>query len=456
MKRKILFIACTSFLLCSPENPSGPSIDKYRTILESVQVKVQNIRGLTFQRKVHFAILSRNEYANRNNSYSSPVMQFYSRELKQLGFIPDTMNDLGKQVESYDEQFVAAFYVPGTDSIYVIDADNYNQMRFEYYTAHELTHALQEQCFNPFAGFVYPALSQSKYNSDFYLAQLCVTEGDACLTMDYYYITEIDRMSEQDLFDSYTSGLESFYSSIGDAEIPRYLEISKSAPYVLGLGYVARKKQSDDWAGVNDLFNAKRISSTAEIITSVPGQLVSFDFSKISPILLKNARNLKFADDDTHGPIMLMALLSDYTDVEHCRKAFGWQGDRIVYVLKDDNTYGSFVWALSFQTVEDADYMISALDNLISDRKLANSLPVREENVNSITFTLPGVTTVLIKQNNSIIWVENVENPSQIASLLQPGALAKIAVDEDYSTISKEGKWRLLKKLVAERNINKW
>lgn len=334
---RILSCLCIVTLFFCDPNPKESSIDKYKEILQSVQEDVQSVRGLQFKRPVQLAMLSREEYAGYNDNYSSADENLFSIELKQLGFIPDSMQNFGEKLDSYDDGFAAAFYVPGTDSIYIIDGDNYNKSIFSYYAAHELTHALQEQNFNPFSRYIYPSNIQSKYDSDFYLSQLCLAEGDASLSADLFFISQFHDISREEYVDTYISDArDTFYMELDSARIPRYLEIQSMAPYILGEYFVNSKQLVSGWAGVNALYHTNRIASTADIITLAQHtQIQAFDYSKIFPLLLNNTQNLRFADDDTYGPIMLMGLLSEYVDEIHCKNAFGWQGDRIAYVLKE-------------------------------------------------------------------------------------------------------------------------
>lgn len=452
----LIFLSFMLFLLCS-KNPTGSStnnlsISEYQQIMEAVIPQVENIRGLDFLRDVHLALMSRNQYAASRYSSSSEALDLYSVELKQIGFIPEDMDDLGQAVEYYNANFAAAFYVPGTDSIYVINPEKYEDVEFEFYVAHELTHALQDQHFNPFTSYVHPFISQSASNSDFYLSQLSVIEGDASLSGYLYFINQYTLMTERNLVDTFFNESERFYQNINSIEDPKFLDITQNFPYTLGEYFIGEKKISQGWEEINKLYHSNRISSTAEIITGKPVSLISFDFSKFVPAMLEDTRKLRFADDDTHGPVMLMALISEYTDVTHCKNAFGWRGDRVFYVLKDNDKYGSFVWALEFQTDEDTEYMMNAFDKLLSNRRLSNTAPEKVDSTDKITFTHPGISTTLFNLGTTLLWVENVSNPTEIAGLFVPETLAKSSSSKqkNFSTLPKEEKWKLLRRHIAE------
>ncbi len=442
------------FFLCS-KNPTSPeiSIEKYKQKMLALMPQVENMRGLNFLRDIHLVPMSRSQYAASRYSSSSEANNLYSVELKQLGFIPEDMDNFDQEVESYSENFAAAFYVSGTDSIYVINPEKYEDIEFEFYITHELTHALQDQHFNPFS-YIYPFISQSASNSDFYLSQLSVIEGDASLSGYLYLIRQYAIMTEQNLIDTFFNESERFYQSIDTLGDLRFLKVSQNFPYIVGEYFIGKKKISQGWEAVNTLYHSNRVSSTAEIITGKPVSLKSFDFSKFIPNMLKDTRKLRFADDDTHGPVMLMALLSEYTDITHYKNAFGWRGDRIFYMLKDDDKYGSFVWALEFQTDEDAKYMMSAFDKLLSNRRLSNTFPEKINSTDMTTFTHPGITTNLCNLGTTILWMENVPNPTEIAELFVSKLIAKSSSkQENFSTLPKEEKWKLLRRHITDNQL---
>jgi hypothetical protein len=446
----LVFVFCTFFFLCS-KNPTGPSISKYQPIKKAIMPHVEDIRGLKFLRDVHLASISRSQYAASRYSGSSEASNLYYMELKQLGFVPEDM-DIDKLVDSYNENFAAAFYVPGTDSIYLINPEKYEDVEFEFYIAHELTHALQDQHFNPFTSYIYPLISQSASNSDFYLSQLGVIEGDASFSGYLYFINQFTLLTEQALVDTFFNESERFYQNIKNLEDPKFLDITQKFPYILGEYFIGEKKVSQGWEAVNRLYHSNRVNSTAEIITGKPVSLVTFDFSKFIPEMLEDIRNLRFADDDTHGPVMLMALISEYTDITHCKDAFGWRGDRIFYVLKDNAKYGSFIWAIEFQSNDDADYMMNTFDKLLSNRRLSNTTPQKKDSTNMITFTHPGISTSLFNLGTTILWVENVSNPTEIAGSFISGALAKTYSGlKNYSTLPKDEKWKLFRHIAENQ-----
>ena len=165
----------------------------------------------------------------------------------------------------------------------------------------------------------------------------------------------------------------------------RYLEFRSYAPYTLGPCFIMNKLKAGGWSEVNRLFHSDRVNSSREIITGADHEPVVFNFDQITPILLQDISSLELADDDNYGAVMLMALLGDYLDTENCYRALGLAGDRIIYVLDRDRELGSFVWAMAFDSEEDAGYTFGKLDlSLQSHNKRKSSK--RKETAEALVF----------------------------------------------------------------------
>jgi hypothetical protein len=364
-------------------------------------------------------------YSNESSSSQSELVM---NAFKQYGFVPDTMSN-SKYIDNHNENFAAAFYKPGSDSLYIIDASTYNEGLLFVIAAHEFTHALQEQHFNPFTNQIYPGLNQSSLNSDYYLSQLCITEGDATVNelYTYYNYSEHQNNVVLDSVASYiTSTRADYYDSIKSKNVPSYLNIQGYAPYQIGAGYVWDVFKKGTWNGVNRLYHADRPVSTRQIITGTVHNPWSFDFSAVMPVLLSTTTKLVFADDDTYGPIMLMALLSKYVDTEHCKAALGWQGDRCAFTLSDNQKWGSFVWALKFDTPENASYVYDRLDSLYTKRDLGKMAATRIADTSGIYYTNANSLLFLRRSGTFIFVMDNVNNKSTVlAALDNPTILAK-------------------------------
>src|SRR5512133_3001343 len=405
-----------------------PNGNPYEEIIELARIETQNARSLSFVRPVKTGILTREQYRKTYSSASSSSENdLVMNAFKQYGFVPDTMSS-SKYIVNNTDSFAAAFYKPGSDSLYIIDASKYNEGMLFVIAAHEFTHALQEQHFNPFTNQVYSGLIQSSLNSDYYLSQLCIAEGDATISELYtYYNYTTPPDSIHDSIVSYiTLTRADYYDSIKTKNVPSYLNIQGYAPYQIGAGYVWDIFTKGKWNAVNRLYHADRPVSTKQIITGTAHTPWGFDFSAIMPILLSNTTKLVFADDDTYGPVMLMALLNKYIDSEHCKAALGWQGDRCAFTLSDNQRWGSFVWALKFDTPENTDYVFERLDSLYTKRDLGQLTATRIADTSGISYTNANSQLVLRKSGTLIFIMDNVSSTSTVlAALDKPSSIAK-------------------------------
>ncbi|NLD95391.1 MAG: hypothetical protein GX639_22295 [Fibrobacter sp.] len=410
--------------------------DRIEELIELARTETQKSRDLTFIRPVKTGMITRDQFRRLYNSESSSSQyELIMNAFKQYGFVPDTMSS-SKYIASYNENFAAAFYKNGSDSLYIIDVSEYNDASLFALASHEFTHALQEQHFNPFANQNYPGLVQSSLSSDYYLSQLCITEGDANVSGLYTLYKFIYQEAGHDTTDSLIRISESdFYTNIKSTEAPGYLDIQGYAPYEIGAGYVWDIFTKGKWDAVNRLFHADRPISTRQIITRTAHTPWSFDFSAIMPVLLSNTTKLIFADDDTYGPIMLMALLNKYVDAEHCKAALGWQGDRCAFTLSDNQKWGSFVWALKFDTPENTEYVYERLDSLYTNRNLGQLTATRIADTSGISYSNANSQLFLRKSGTFIFIMDNVSSKSTVlAALDKPSAVAK--KDTHYTALS--------------------
>jgi hypothetical protein len=410
-----------------------PGGNRYEEIIELARKETQEARSLSFIRPVKTGLITRDQYRKMYSSESSTSENnLVMNAFKQYGFVPDTMAS-ATYIDNHNENFAAAFYKPGSDSLYIIDASVYNEGMLFVIAAHEFTHALQEQHFNPFTNQIYPGLVQSSLNSDYYLSQRCITEGDATISELYTYYNYTIPDSVNDSVASYIkSTRDGYYDSIKSTNVPSYLNIQGYAPYYLGAGYVWDAFGRGTWNAVNHLYHANRPVSTKQIITGLSHTPWSFNFNAIIPVLLSNTTKLVFADDDTYGPIMLMALLSKYVDTEHCKAALGWQGDRCAFTLSDNQKWGSFVWALKFETQAYTDYVYERFDSLYTKRNLGKLATTRFADTSGISYTNANSQLFLRKSGTFIFIMDNVKNKSTVlAALDKPSAIAKKQTQTD-------------------------
>jgi hypothetical protein len=429
MVNRVLFVLGICIVAgCTPDSaptdiPVNPHA-RYLSMIEDVREKVQSVRQLHFLKPISVGIITRDEYAGNMINYPR-YYEAYTVMLKQLCLIPDTMRDVGSYVRAFNAGFPAAYYSWGTDSITLINPADYDTIVLKEIIAHEFSHALQDQHFNIDFDASIPYRSTSNFNSDYYTVGRCLAEGDA-VTSELNYLKSIGLFSLniqvycKNKFDSY-------FDSLSLNNFPQFLKIKSMFPYKAGAAYVAKIQRNEGWKSIDSLYHAKRALSTAEIVTGESFEPSEFDVSPLVKDWYSNSINVKFADDDNYGPVWLMAILNKYITRTDCSKAFGWRGDRFVYMLNDDSQWGKFVWALNFKEGSDAVHMFQLFDTLITSRVLGGNITVRKEisTDSLIQFNSGSIKTCLIRNDRNLFWIENIEDPVTVASSIMPNILVK-------------------------------
>src|SRR5271157_2178269 len=116
-----LLASCTK----SPTSASSQNaqLTDVQNRIKSVSAVVAGIRDLNSIRPVHAGIITRAQYAQNtaqsvNSSLTSVEESSLSKEYLQMGCLAETDTPVGQIQTEYYSGFPAAYYVPGTDSLY--------------------------------------------------------------------------------------------------------------------------------------------------------------------------------------------------------------------------------------------------------------------------------------------------------------------------------------------------
>jgi hypothetical protein len=456
MKKILFFIASALLLRCtSDDNPTKPSfgnLETYKRYVESARTAVPGIRKLDFKVPVKVAFLTRDklseEFVSNHRYYKNMTIM-----MKQLGFLPDTLKNLEPYIQEQYSGFPAAYYITGTDSLVVIDPYEYSPEYFKSIVIHEFTHALTDQNFNLNQDVLYPDKPYSHFCTDFYIARRCVAEGDATVAQ-LVYLDSL-KVLPSSIASVLAESKTKYFDSLRTNELPAYLTIVSYFPYEVGSDYVSNIWTKALWGGVNSLYYANRPLSTAEIITKEQIEPVSFDYNALIKDWYENVSSIQFAEDDNYGPVMLLALLSQFTDASHASTAFGWRGDRLLYVLADNSQWGKFIWSLKFNSVENAKYCFQGLDFIVTGRKLDGVTPQRSQIAadSLITYTTGPVTSKLLRSGTTLFWMENVDTANQVVSGVIASSLAK-RKESELKRIEDDPAFVNVKKRIIDRSIS--
>lgn len=413
---------------------SGGTVGAYQLVIDKIYQNLPQHRGLDFDHQVKAVVLTREEYAQQVSqeirSYYTPEEdRAITRQLVQLGYQKDTTETFVESYSAFSSDFAAAFYRKETDSVYLIEPQGMDQELLEsYYLPHEFTHVLQEQHFNPFSSYLWPVNTYSRYNSDYYLAQRCVYEGDAVLA-SYSYLYAFESMASDpfgEAIEKMNKWRDRFYDSLSVTSGDRYNDIRSDAPYDLGSHFISNIFKDGGWSAVNDLYLKNRVKSSSHIVTGTAVEPVRWDFSALYTTLLTTSERPIYVDDDSYGPVLLMALFDGKTDTQHASNAFGWRGDHLLYFTDSNNRWGSLLWKVSCATETDASYLLGRFDKIISERSLDGVTATRTATSDSIYYVYPNVfSTILRRSGTEVTWTENLPwNTLQMALSITPVAAA--------------------------------
>jgi hypothetical protein len=189
------------------------------------------------------------------------------------------------------------------------------------------------------------------------------------------------------------------------------------------------------------------------VLTGEAFEPVTFDVSSLIKEWYAGSMKVKFADDDNYGPVWLMEVLRNFATRTHCSEAFGWRGDRFVYILNDGNAWGKFVWAMKYKSDENALTIFKMIDQLLTSRVLegysSNRVEVNTDSL--IHFTTGPVNTSLIRNGSYLFWLENVNNPTTVALSMVSNMLVKrIENSERELRVTIDPELIRLKKLIID------
>jgi hypothetical protein len=429
MKIRILLLTGIYSLLWQCDTNNGPvdlsdDMDIYKGYIESVRKDITGIRDLEFKIPVKTTFMTRDklkdEFVTLHRHYASMTIM-----MKQLGFLPDTMKSIEPYILEHYSGFPAAYYITGTDSLVVIDPQDYSVGLLQSIIAHEFTHALQDQNFNLSRDVVFPNEPYSQFCTDYYLARTCVVEGDATVSELKFLISK--GYLEPSLMSYLADSKNKYYEKFNTQDLPEYLNIMSMFPYDIGAYFVGQQWTKEGWSGVNKLYYANRPLSTVEIITGEKIEPCNFDYSQLIENWYDSCFSVQIAEDDNYGPVMLLALFKEYTDVSHAQNAFGWRGDRLLYLLSDSEKWGKFLWSFRFKDNESAEYSFRGFDAVLSERRIDGVAPQRFviTTDSMITYTTGPIKSRLIRNGTSVFWLENSSESDIAISGILNASLAK-------------------------------
>jgi len=387
---------------------------KSRLFLKANEVleKLIGIRGLKKKRDVEISPMTRNElYDYLSGEFDKDIIDSDNKmdDLinARLGFQPEGV-DTKEVMLKMLKQGVAGFYDPKTKKYYLIQKKNSTKFN-EATIAHELVHALQDQYYD-----LMKLPVEIHGNSDVGAALKCVIEGDAKFAELAYMKKYLGKNEDKEWLESDIGG-----QGIYMAKKPggMYIDYKKAGmskeqffgmfigkilmyPYFEGARFVNAVHKKGGWDAVNHLYEDWPLS-TEQIIhpekfldpakRDDPTEIDAKDFID----WLDNKYD--YVNSDVIGERGIDLLLINFLPrnvVDAEVAGAGWEGDRFVGFVNNENNQPSYVWMSLWETEKDAQEFAEAMTKFYQKRF---GKPSDEKKVPD---------TVVAAKDNIVSWVE--------------------------------------------------
>lgn len=354
-----------------PETPL-PSIDPdLADQIDRVTAQIPPIRQLQPTEDVPYQFISREQFRDElvelNDEDVPPeVRAAAERMLKRLGLLPDDADLEALLLDLYGSQ-VAAFYRPDNGRFYIIERDQPFGLIDRIITAHEYTHALQDQHFD---------LEETRITDpaegDAALAQLAVIEGDATLTSQQW---AIENLTQQEVLQLLTESLAGLDQQTLEG-MPLVLRRELEFPYAEGFAFVDDIHKLGGYEAVDQAIQ-RPPASTEQILHSdkyyaqeAPIDVTLEDASAALGDGWTLAYQQTMGELDTQvfvggGEEPRFNLPGLPAEWPHAEVAEGWGGDRLHMYEHPDGGW-AIAWQTSWDSVADAEEFEARTNELAS------------------------------------------------------------------------------------------
>lgn len=398
-------------------------------LLDSLMPIIEVNRGLKFKRHITPLTLSRQQYIQQQGKEAGNTVSqgdmFFNREIYQLGIVEDSAYEINKSSEGLNGSSVAGFYIPHSDTLFVIKGDSTPTIaeweEFKHTVYHELVHALQDQALDVFNKDIASVTQNAEQQVDFMFARRMVIEGDA----EYNAMIFSNQESSIDLNKNRMFDFPQLLSHVPLNEF--FLTYTTFSPYLIGPAFIRDlfKFSNNTWGSVNTALKDNGLTS-AETITGKKVSYHQFPAEAIRSIVFTKPND--YIEDANLGILNIIGMLKDELPSSVAKDALGWTGDHLFYTNDNYQTDGNFIWCFSFELNTQAAEFRSMLYSKISNRKIWDSNMLTDLPNNT------GVRSILINPNtrinisqigNAVYWIENMQ--SQEAALLNVLSSSKVS-----------------------------
>jgi hypothetical protein len=322
---------------------------------DEVELRVADLRELDSLREVERVTFTRyrlEEYLTEAYQREEYVAEMKATEklYRVLGLIDEDYDLVENEIEALRE-YAAGLYDSEKEEIYLI-LDRYtSDLWLEVTFSHEFTHALQDQHFD------LDALHDQSPTMDSRLALQALIEGDATLVMVEYAFEYLFEMSfdRSELLEAIQEVEQGEYD-----EAPTVVRETAWFPYDQGLVFVAALAERGGWERVNQAFRSPP-QSTEQVMH--PDKYLSGEVGHAPDVgNLSEALGPAWAEliRDVLGELYVRVYLErELGSEEALMAAEGWEGDRGVFLVNEDEGRYAWVHRLSWDSVDNADEFCS-------------------------------------------------------------------------------------------------
>jgi hypothetical protein len=357
--------------------PKSPEQIELERETEEIRGQIEELRGMKYTRPVAAQVTDKEgfmEYARkRQDATESPERRQRDETVaKLLGLIPFGL-DLSKTLESFLEGQVGGFYDPGSNTFYLMKGFQGDLARI--ILAHELTHALDDQCFG-----LDKLIEGAGGDTDAEFAIQAMAEGSGTNAMNVWTIKHLAELDKKALLESSnigTQGLDTAPTLIWKPLLAAYLRGEGFLVHAEGMNVFAKAASNDE---LRQCFQDPPRSSEQILHPKKYWDKAKRDDPVHVVIDTKGLpKDWKVLAQDTLGELYLGLVTQPFAErggldvatnplsilgVKYTNKAAeGWGGDRLVLLGKGDARvlYLVTVW----DTLQDALQFHDALADLV-------------------------------------------------------------------------------------------
>jgi len=362
-----------------PKTKDQWSQTELERVTDEIRAQIEELRGMKYTRPVAAKITDKKgfiEYARkRQEATESPERRQRDETVaKMLGLIPFDL-DYFKVLETFLENQVGGFYDPGTNTFYLMESFSGDLARI--ILAHELTHALDDQCFG-----LDKLIKGAGGNSDAEFAIQAMAEGSGTNAMNVWtvkHMAELDKGALMASADLGTEGLDTAPTLIWKPLLAAYLRGEGFLVQSEGMNILAKAADNDE---LRECFTNPPLSSEQILHPRKYWDKEERDDPvRIAIDTSKLPKDWKVLGEDTLGEIFLALFTQPFSDrggldvaknplaimsVKYTNMAAeGWGGDRLVLLGNGDARvlYLVTVW----DTPEDQDEFFAAATSQLGD-----------------------------------------------------------------------------------------